>query len=123
MSDDVPEPFIAKASQVAYTAQSFRGINTVHFGGFLQAAGFPIEEMSTAPSAIQQRRRVIDKAGRMLRRLAREQYQGHEAFCFSAEVSTHFGYETFTEAKARMSTDQAEDMTAFIQSRLIEVLS
>jgi superfamily II DNA or RNA helicase len=119
---DVEEAYIQIAQEIAFQHSQFRGVNTVSAGAFLKLAGMPISIASTKPSIEQERRSLIEKCERLCRRLAKLKYHGHEALCFSSDISPRFSIQSWSEAKRMLSFDQSkrlvEHLTLEIQKGL-----
>jgi superfamily II DNA or RNA helicase len=107
---EIQESYVAKAREVAFRNLGFRGVNAVFHGAFLQAAGLELQEFNTNASPEQHRRRLIDKAERLNRRLASLAFNKNEKWSFAEEITPRFSVEDFTEAKAKLTLEEAKRM-------------
>lgn len=111
---EIQEGYVAKAREVAFRNLGFRGVNAVFHGAFLQAAGLELKDFTTTASPEQQRRRLIDKAERLNRRLASVAFGKNERLSFAKEVTPRFSVTSFTEAKARLTVEEAKQLVAHL---------
>ena len=105
---------MAKAREVAFRNLGFRGVNAVFHGAFLQAAGLELKDFTTTASPEQQRRRLIDKAERLNRRLATVSFGRNERLSFAKEVMPKFAISDFSEAKAKLTLEEARRLVAHL---------